>query len=71
MATVRGRPERAVGPRPGGLGTARASGALRHGHRARDDAVARSPAARWQGLGLEHHDYAADASGKESGGGAH
>jgi hypothetical protein len=28
-------------------------------------------ASRWQGPGLEHLDYAADASGKESGGGAH
>jgi hypothetical protein len=28
-------------------------------------------ASRRQGLGLEHHDYAADAPGKESGGGAH
>jgi hypothetical protein len=26
---------------------------------------------RWQGLGLEHHDYAVDASGKKSGGRAH
>jgi hypothetical protein len=28
-------------------------------------------ASRRQGLGLEHHDYAADAPVKESGGGAH
>jgi hypothetical protein len=28
-------------------------------------------ASRRQGLGLEHHDYAADASDKKSGGGAH
>jgi hypothetical protein len=27
--------------------------------------------AQWQGLGLEDHDYATDAPGKESGGGAH
>jgi hypothetical protein len=28
-------------------------------------------ASRWQGLGVEHHDYAVDAPSKESGGGTH
>jgi hypothetical protein len=39
----------------------------------RGGTLASSPvtASRWHGLGLEHHDYAADAPGKESGGRAH
>jgi hypothetical protein len=45
------------------------AGCAARGHRTQP---ARSPAAsRRQGLRLEHHDYAADAPGKESGGGAH